>query len=178
MLTKLELNDGLVINTDDILTTSRHNALEPPLTADGLVIDEDKYVYLQECLIGHGMMSNESRNASWIKTVEALHRDIDEYRHWLKCMEGVAPDDPEHKYAVAMKNGEIYYITKKEYDMFNNLQSHSISDEIYDKVKEVFGLKYIPVDKELRITNSETIDTDDNSIQLKLTFELKDVGDD
>ena len=177
MLKKLELNDGLVINTDDILTTSRHNALEPPLTADGLVIDEDMYVYFQECLIAHDMMIDGDCNESWIKTVEELNRNIADYRHWKECMKGVAPDDPEHKYAVAMKNGEIYYITKKEYDMFNNLQSHSISDEIYDKVKEVFGLKYIPVDKELRITNSETIDTGDNSIQLKLTFELKDKGD-
>ena len=177
MLKKLELNDGLVINTDDILTTSRHNAPKPPLTAGGLVIDEDKYVYLQECLIAHDMMIDGDCNESWIKTVEELHRNIDDYRHWLKCMEGVAPDDPEHKYAVAMKNGEIYYITKKEYDMLNNLQSHSISDEIYDKVKEVFGLKYIPTDKKLHITNSETIDTDDDSVQLKLTFELKDKGD-
>ena len=178
MLKKLDLNDGLVINTDEILTTSRHNAPTPPLTADGLVIDEDKYVYLQECLIGHDMMSNESRNESWRKTVEELHRNIDDYRHWKECMKGVAPDDPEHKYAVAMKNGEIYYITKKEYDMFSDMQPYTIVDEIHDKFKEVTGLKYIPVDKEIHIINSETIDTDDNSIQLKLTFELKDKGDD
>ena len=83
----------------------------------------------------------------------------------------------KHKCAVAMKNGEIYYITKKEYDIFNSMQPYTLMDEIYDKFKEASGLKYIPVDKEIRMTNTEIIDTDDNSIQLKLTFELKDIGD-
>ena len=40
---------------------------------------------------------------------------------------------------------------------------------MYDKFKESLGLG---VDKELRITNSEVIHRDDNSIQLKLTCEF------
>ena len=50
-------------------------------------------------------------------------------------------------------------------------------DKIHDKFKEATGLKYIPADKEIRITNIEEIDTDDDSVQVKLTFELKDKGD-
>ncbi len=124
MLKKLEMNDGLLINTDEILTVSCHDAPKPPLTAGGLVIDEDKYVYLQECLIGHNMMSEEYRNESWIKTVNELNKNIEEYRDWRKCMKNAAHDG-----------------------------------------------------KELHITNAEPINTDDNSIQLKITFELKDIGD-
>lgn len=52
--------------------------------------------------------------------------------------------------------------------------SYSPMDEIYDMVKESLGLG---VDKELRVTNSEVIHIDGNSVQLKLTCELKGIGD-
>ena len=169
MLKELKLHDGLIINTDDISTISYQDAPKPPLTTTGLVIDEYRYKLLQESLIEHGNMSSEYRGPSWLKEVEMLHKNIDSYKQWKKDMEGVTPDDPQHKYVVLMKNKDTYYLTKKEYDSLRYEQPYSPMDEVYDKFKESLGLG---VDKELRITNSEVIHRDDNSIQLKLTCEF------
>lgn len=169
MLKELELHDGLLINTDDISTISRQDAPKPPLTTTGLVIDEYRYKLLQESLIEYGLVISGNCDPSWFKEVEMLHKNIDSYKQWKKDMEGVAPDDPEHKYVVLMKNGDAYYITKKEYDEFRYEQSYSPMDEVYDKFKESLVLGF---DKELHITDSEVIHRDGNSIQLKLTCEF------
>lgn len=64
-------------------------------------------------------------------------------------------------------------ISKNKYDDYIKC----VQDRAYDKFKEALGLKYIPYGKELHVVNAEPINTDDNSVQLKLTFELKDIGD-
>ena len=169
MLKELKLHNGLLINTDDISTISRQDAPQPPLTVTGLVIDEYRYKLLQESLIEHRPAISGNCDPSWFKEVEMLHKNLDSYKQWKKDMEGVAPDDLQHKYVVLMKNKDTYYITKKEYDSFRHEQPHSPMDIMYDKFKESLGLEF---DKELRITNSEVIHKDGNSVQLKLTCEF------
>ena len=170
MLKELKLHDGLLINTDDISTISRQDAPKRPVAAS-VHGHMNEYVYenLQMRLIECEHMPPKHRDFSWRQYIEAIRQDIDNYKHWKKDMEGVAPDDPKHRYIVIMKNEDTYYLTKKEYDSFRHEQPHSPMDIMYDKFKESLGLGF---DKELRVTNSEVIHRNDNSIQLKLTCEF------
>ena len=77
-----------------------------------------------------------------------------------------------------IKPGIEYIFPNRRKYLLDIVVPESITDDLCEAVRRnILVSKCIPDGKELRITNSETIDTDDNSIQLKLTFELKDKGD-
>ena len=170
MLKELKLHNGILINTDDISTITRQDAPKRPV-ATSVYGHMNEYVYenLQMRLIECEHMSPKHRDFSWRQHVEAIRQDIDNYKQWKNDTESVTPDDPQHKYVVLMKNKDTYYLTKKEYDSFRCEHPYSPMDEVYNKFKESLGLGF---DKELRITNSEVIHRDGNSIQLKLTCEF------